>query len=40
MAAPAIETKDLAKTYAGGVRALADLDLRVELGEVFGCSTA
>lgn len=36
MAAPAIETQDLAKTYANGVRALADLDLRVERGEVFG----
>jgi ABC-2 type transport system ATP-binding protein len=34
MAAPAIETKDLAKTYAGGVRALADLDLRVEPGDL------
>jgi hypothetical protein len=32
----AIETTDLAKTYAGGVRALGDLDLRVELAEVFG----
>jgi ABC-type multidrug transport system ATPase subunit len=36
MAAPAIETQDLEKTYATGVRALADLDLRVEQGEVFG----
>jgi ABC-2 type transport system ATP-binding protein len=36
MAAPAIETQDLEKTYAGGVRALADLDLQVEQGEVFG----
>lgn len=36
MAAPAIETQDLAKTYANGVRALAELDLRVERGEVFG----
>ena len=33
--APAIETAALAKTYAGGVRALAGLDLRVERGEVF-----
>ena len=33
--APAIETAALSKTYAGGVRALADLDLRVERGEVF-----
>ena len=34
-AAPAIETAALAKTYPGGVRALAGLDLRVERGEVF-----
>ena len=33
--APAIETAALAKTYPGGVRALAGLDLRVEAGEVF-----
>lgn len=33
--APAIETVGLSKTYAGGVRALAGLDLRVERGEVF-----
>jgi len=33
--APAIETVALAKTYAGGVRALAGLDLRVERGEIF-----
>jgi ABC-2 type transport system ATP-binding protein len=32
----AVETFGLSKTYAGGVRALVDLDLRVELGEVFG----
>lgn len=36
MAAPAIETQALEKTYATGERALADLDLRVEHGEVFG----
>jgi ABC-2 type transport system ATP-binding protein len=36
MAAPAIETQELAKTYPKGVRALADLELRVERGEVFG----
>ena len=35
-AAPAIETMGLSKTYASGVRALVDLDLRVERGEVFG----
>ena len=35
-AAPAIETSGLSKTYAGGVRALSELDLRVERGEVFG----
>lgn len=35
-AAPAIETAGLSKTYAGGVEALIDLDLRVERGEVFG----
>jgi ABC-2 type transport system ATP-binding protein len=34
--APAIETRGLSKTYSGGVPALADLDLRVERGEVFG----
>jgi ABC-2 type transport system ATP-binding protein len=36
MAAPAIETQALEKTYSTGVQALADLDLRVEPGEVFG----
>ena len=34
--APAVETHGLSKTYPGGVRALVDLDLRVEQGEVFG----
>ena len=34
--APAIETRGLSKTYANGVRALVDLDLRVEPGEIFG----
>jgi ABC-2 type transport system ATP-binding protein len=34
--APALETLGLSKTYPGGVRALVDLDLRVEHGEVFG----
>jgi ABC-2 type transport system ATP-binding protein len=34
--APAIETSGLSKTYASGVRALVDLDLRVERGEIFG----
>jgi ABC-2 type transport system ATP-binding protein len=33
---PAIETVGLSKTFAGGVRALVELDLRVEQGEVFG----
>ncbi len=33
---PAVETIGLSKTYGGGVRALVDLDLRVEQGEVFG----
>jgi ABC-2 type transport system ATP-binding protein len=33
---PAIETFGLSKTYEGKVRALVDLDLRVEPGEVFG----
>ncbi|HEX7256041.1 MAG TPA: ABC transporter ATP-binding protein [Gaiellaceae bacterium] len=33
---PAIETRGLSKTYPNGVRALVDLDLRVERGEVFG----
>ena len=32
----AIETTGLSKTYPGGVRALVDLDLAVERGEVFG----
>lgn len=32
---PAIETVGLSKTYDGHVRALVDLDLRVERGEVF-----
>ncbi len=32
----AIETVGLSKTYDGKVRALVDLDLRVERGEVFG----
>ena len=32
----AIETVGLSKTYGGGVRALVDLSLRVERGEVFG----
>jgi ABC-2 type transport system ATP-binding protein len=34
--AAAIETHGLTKTYAGDVRAVAGLDLRVEPGEVFG----
>jgi ABC-2 type transport system ATP-binding protein len=33
---PAIDTSGLSKTYANGVRALVDLELRVERGEVFG----
>jgi ABC-2 type transport system ATP-binding protein len=33
---PAIETVGLSKTYHGATRALVDLDLRVEAGEVFG----
>jgi ABC-2 type transport system ATP-binding protein len=33
---PAIEAFGLSKTYRGNVRALVDLDLRVERGEVFG----
>jgi ABC-2 type transport system ATP-binding protein len=36
VAAPAIETHGLSKTYGKDVRALADLELRVETGEVFG----
>ena len=32
----AIETAGLSKTYGKDVRALLDLDLRVEPGEVFG----
>ena len=35
-AAPAIETLGLSKTYGDAMRALVDLDLRVERGEVFG----
>ena len=34
--AAAIETSALSKTFRGGIRALAGLDLRVEQGEVFG----
>jgi ABC-2 type transport system ATP-binding protein len=34
--AAAIETSGLGKTYGNGVEALVGLDLRVELGEVFG----
>ena len=34
--APAIELHGLSKTYGSGVRALVDVDLRVEQGEVFG----
>jgi ABC-2 type transport system ATP-binding protein len=33
---PAIETVGLSKTYGGKVRALVELDLRIEHGEVFG----
>jgi ABC-2 type transport system ATP-binding protein len=36
VATAAVETEGLSKTYPGGVRALAGLDLRVEHGEVFG----
>jgi len=36
VAAPAIETHGLSKTYDNDVRALVDLELRVERGEVFG----
>jgi beta-exotoxin I transport system ATP-binding protein len=36
MAAPAIETHGLAKTFGNDVRAVAELDLRVERGEIFG----
>jgi polyether ionophore transport system ATP-binding protein len=36
VAGPAVETQGLSKTYPGGVVALAELDLRVERGEVFG----
>jgi beta-exotoxin I transport system ATP-binding protein len=35
-ASPAIETVGLSKTYERTVKALVDLDLRVERGEVFG----
>jgi ABC-2 type transport system ATP-binding protein len=34
--APAIEARDLVKTYPGGVRALDELSLSVESGTVFG----
>jgi ABC-2 type transport system ATP-binding protein len=36
VAAPAIETHGLSKTYGKEIRALARLDLSVETGEVFG----
>ena len=32
----AIETVGLCKTYRGDVRALIDLDMTVEMGEVYG----
>jgi ABC-type multidrug transport system ATPase subunit len=35
-AVPAIETVRLGKTYAGGTRALADVDLSVSQGHIFG----
>lgn len=34
--APAIETKQLTKTYANGFVALSDLSLTIEEGEIFG----
>jgi hypothetical protein len=36
MLEPAIETLRLERTFPNGVQAIADLDLRVEHGEVFG----
>src|SRR5215475_13159940 len=36
MPEPAIETQRLEKTYPKDVQAIADLDLRVDVGEVFG----
>jgi ABC-2 type transport system ATP-binding protein len=36
VAAPAIETRALSKTFGNDVRAVVELDLRVERGEVFG----
>ena len=36
MAGAAIRTEKLTKTYGGGVVALADLDLEVDHGEIFG----
>jgi ABC-2 type transport system ATP-binding protein len=33
---PAVETHALSKTYPSGVRALVDLDLSFDRGEVFG----
>ena len=36
VAAPAVRTSALAKTYPGGLSAVADLDLTVEAGEIFG----
>jgi ABC-2 type transport system ATP-binding protein len=33
---PAIETRGLTKVYPGGIRAVDDLDLVVEQGEIFG----
>ncbi len=36
MAPAAIQTESLSKTYRGGVCALADVDLEVRVGEVFG----
>lgn len=36
MSAPAIETKNLTKTYPNGFSALSDLTLTIEEGEIFG----
>jgi hypothetical protein len=36
MTEPAIHTRQLVKTYRGGSRGLAGLDLEVRTGEVYG----
>ena len=34
--APAIEARDLSRTFKGGIEAVRDVDLNIGAGEVFG----